>query len=471
VLWYYACSPFEYFEAMKMKPRRILLFIFVILIGGIIACQSSLPANRLTTSSTGIEVNARFREFYEQLGGKNVLHLPISPLFPHDGREYQYTAAVLMVYNPIALKGQQYYLAPIGAEMGISEAVTSPGSPGGHAIHSGFVELYEGLGGINVIGVPQTSVRYNEERGGIEQFFQNAGFFQLEGDPENQIQLIHYGAWMCAESCNFSFDPVFAPLLSKVVETPFALAVSRLNPIFTGQPLTEPYIAADGQIEQIFENVVVVSAPDRPAGIALRPITAMLGVQVQLENQFEIPQHFMDFISQNSGLEFSGPSVSVYGKQSDEVFRQCFTNLCLDYYPNKSDDLQVRLTPLGYIYKGRFYQETGVTPTPSSVNSYTVKASKGYSLVAPSKSQIIIVSVFEGHAPILGSEPKVTLMLPGGAIQNYQMQPTNSEGRSSIELDPISAAHGTRVDYRVCVTAQTGDAICIDDNFLIWGSP
>ena len=179
----------------------------------------------------------------------------------------------------------------------------------------------------------------------------------------------------------------------------------------------------------------------------------------------------MDFISQNSGLEFSGPSVSVYGKQSDEVFRQCFTNLCLDYYPNKSDDLQVRLTPLGYIYKGRFYQETGVTPTPSSVNSYTVKASKGYSLVAPSKSQIIIVSVFEGHAPILGSEPKVTLMLPGGAIQNYQMQPTNSEGRSSIELDPISAAHGTRVDYRVCVTAQTGDAICIDDNFLIWGSP
>lgn len=454
-----------------MKHKRIFYFLLLLLIGSIISCQSTLPANHFANLSSGVEVDARFREFYEQLGGREVLNLPISPLFSHNGREYQYTAAVLMVYDPLAPRGQQYYLAPIGAEMGINEQITAPGYPGGHAIHPGFLSLYEEMGGIQIVGVPLTSVRYNEERGGFEQFFENAGFFQLEGDPEGKVQLIHYGAWMCADACNFNLDPVFAPLLSKVVETPFANAVSRLNPNFTGKPLTEPYISTDGQVEQIFENVVVVSAPDRPGGIALRPITAMLGVQVQLENQFYIPPHFMEFLAQNSGLEFSGPAVSEYSMQSDEVYRQCFTNLCLDYYPNTVDGLQVRLTPLGFIYKGRFYQENGVTPTPASTNALTLKIAKGYDLVSSGDSQIIIVNVYEGHQPLSGLVPNLTIMLPGGALQKYQMPPTQAEGRSSIELEPIAAPHGTRIDYRVCVITQAGNEICGDDNFLIWGSP
>jgi len=322
-----------------------------------------------------------------------------------------------------------------------------------------------------MMGAPLTAVRYNQERGGVEQFFENAGIFQLEGDPSNEIQLIHYGAWMCADSCNFHQDPVFAPLLPNIIETPFALAVSRLDPAFTGKPLTEPYISTDGQVEQIFENVVVVAAPEKPAGIALRPITAMLGVHVQLEKNFETPANFGEFISRNSGLEFSGPAVTDYDKQSEQVFRQCFTNLCLDYYPQQAADLQIRLTPLGYVYKSRFYQEVDLKPTPTSSQNITMKVSKGYGLVAPNTSQVIIVQLFQGYQPLAGLQPEITLMLPGGAVQSLHLPPTQSEGRTSLELDPISASHGTRIDYRVCVNPQVEEEICIEDHYLIWGSP
>ena len=455
-----------------MNRKRIFnFFLYVLLFGSISACQANTSTNQNFDNLGGGDVDARFREFYEQLGGADILSLPISPKFTHKGREYQYTAAVLMVYDALAARSQQYYLAPIGVEMGIAEPPTAPGYPGGHAVYQGFLSFYEELGGIQIIGAPLTAVRFNEERRGIEQFFEKAAFFQLEGEPSNKVFLVHYGAWMCADSCNFDLDPVFAPLLSTVVETPFANAVTRLNPTFTGKPLTEPYISTDGQVEQIFENVVLVAATDKPAGIALRPITAMLGVPVRLEKDFEVPSFFQDFISQNSGFEFSGVAVTEYARQSDEVYRQCFTNLCLDYYPNKAPDLQIRPTPLGYVYKGRYYQEIQITPTPASSQAVIMKVSKGYGLVSPHDSQIVVVQLYEGHQPLAGFGPDLTLMLPGGAIQSYTMSPTQSDGRTTIELDPISAPHGTRIDYRVCVVTQSEADVCIDDYFLIWGSP
>jgi hypothetical protein len=454
-----------------MYRKRLLLFISaVLLVGSMSACQAKTSVYQQIGMS-GLGVDTRFLEFYEQLGGKDVLSIAISPKFTHNGREYQYTAAVLMVYDPLADGSQQYYLAPIGVEMGIAEPPTAPGQPGGHDVFQGFQPLYNDIGGRFIMGAPLTSVRYNEERGGVEQFFENAGLFQLEGDPANEIQLIHYGAWMCADSCNFDRDPVFAPLLPNIVETPFAHAISRLDPAFIGKPLTEPYISTDGQVEQIFENVVVVAAPEKPAGIALRPITAMLGVPVQLEEQFETPAFFREFISRNSGLEFSGPAVTDYDKQSEEVFRQCFSNLCLDYYPQQAPDLQIRLTPLGYVYKSRFYLEVDPTPTPVSSQKMTMKVFKGYGLVAPNTSQVIIVQLFQGYQPVAGLQPELTLMLPGGAVQSLLLPPTQSEGRTSLELDPISATHGTRIDYRVCINHQGEEKICIDDHYLIWGSP
>ncbi len=450
--------------------RRLLIFCLLLtLIGSISACQPPPPPNS-GQSTSGIGGNGgidpRFREFYDLYGGKDTLGIAISPKFSQNGVEYQYTAAALMAYNPSAERSSQFYFAPIGIELGIADPPTDPGQPGGHKIYQGFVGIYERMGGSKLVGTPLTDVKFNEERGGIEQHFENLGFYQLESDTD-LVKLIHYGAWMCASACNFQSDPGSIVMEQAVVEEPFAQSTSRLNPSFTGKPLTEPFIASDGRVEQIFENVVVVEASDRPGGIALRPITAMLGVPVQNGAQFEIPGYFMELINQNSGLELSGPPVTEYTRQSDEVYRQCFANLCLDYFPNKANELKVRPTALGYLYESKFYESGSVTSPPTSAQTITMRVSKGYNLVAPTQSQIINVFVYNNNQPNTNVQPTLYLMLPGGETNSFSFPPTNSSGRSSLHLEPISAAHGTRVDYQVCVVSE----ICLEDHFLIWGNP
>jgi len=450
-----------------MIRRLLILPLLLILLGSITACLPTTTITSQSSSSRGSgDVDPRFREFYDNHGGRDYLGVAISPKFTNSGVEYQYTAAALMAYNPSAERSRQYYFASIGVELGLADPPTDPGQPGGHKIYQGFVGTYERMGGSRLVGLPLTEVKFNEERGGIEQYFENLGFYQLESAPD-RVYLIHYGAWMCASSCNFKSDSASIVMERSVVEEPFRAATTRLDPIFTGKPLTEPYIASDGLVEQIFENVVVVETPSRPAGVALRPITAMLGVPTQSGAQYDIPGDFREFINLNSGFELSGEAITEYTRQSDEVYRQCFTNMCLDYFPNKAEELQVRPTPLGYLYKSKFYNGDGATPTPTTAQSITMKVSKGYSLVAPDESQVINVTVYSNNLPYANAQPSLYLMLPGGETKSFSFPPTQSNGRSSIYLDPISAAHGTRVDFQACVK----NGICIEDYFLIWGNP
>ncbi len=451
-----------------MIRRLLLLSLLLMIMGSITACQPTPTI--VNNSEVGIGgsgdsggVSPRFREFFDHHGGKELLGYAISPLFTNNGVEYQYTAKVLMAYNPAAERSRQYYLAPIGVELGIAEPPTDPSAPGGHNIYQGFIGTYERLGGSRLVGLPITEVRYNEERGGVEQYFENLGMYQLESEP-TRVYLINYGAWMCASSCDFNSDPVGNVMQSAVVNKPF-VATTRLDPTFTGKPLTEPYIASDGRVEQIFENVVVVEASDRPGGMALRPITAMLGVPVRTDAQFDVPAAIMQMISQNSGFELSGQPVTEYSRQSDEVYRQCFENLCMDFFPNKPEDLQVRPTALGYLYKNRYYQG-GTAPTPVG-QKITLSVSVGYNLVDPGQSQVITVYVYNNNQPYANIKPTLSLMLPGGKTQSITFPPTASNGRTSLTLDPISAAHGTRVDIQVCAVSGA----CLDDYFLIWGDP
>lgn len=128
----------------------------------------------------------------------------------------------------------------------------------------------------------------------------------------------------------------------------------------------------------------------------------------------------------------------------------------------------VRPTALGYLYKSRYYQDGGgSSPAPSSSSSITLKVSTGYNLVAPNQSQIITVIVYNNNQPYADVQASLYLMLPGGETKSLDFPPTQSNGRSSLHLEPISAAHGTRVDYQVCVM----NSICLDDHFLIWGNP
>ena len=216
------------------------------------------------------EIDLPFREFYDMLGGGNLLGPAISPKFEKNDVRYQYTASSLMVHDPQATLGQPYYLAALGLDMGLAEPpVPEPEDSkvryvDGHVIGEVFVPLYDQLGGKRVVGSPLTEMHYNPKKGVFEQYFENMGMYWLENTPPEEVHLLAYGVWKCKDSC-FEY-----PAGPDTVEIPprigkmFKDAVARLGIDFTGRALTEPYQTPDGNTEQVFENIVLVVEAGRP---------------------------------------------------------------------------------------------------------------------------------------------------------------------------------------------------------------
>jgi len=415
------------------------------------------------------DIDQRFREFYDLLGGIDVLGPAISPKFTHGGNEYQYTAAVLMVYYPNSIDSQRYQIASLGVELGVAEAPLNPDAPNGHEIYQGFSETFNKLGAMRFVGLPITDVRYNAERARIEQYFENMGFYQLENDPASEIKLLHYGSWKCAVACGYESPKESQILQQTTVESPFSSAIQRLDPSFTGFPLTNPYISHDGLLEQIFENVVVVADPNNPAGIRLRPILGLFGVPVDENANYEIPDFFLEYLNRNTGLEFSGEPVSEYATLSQDVNRQCFSNLCLDYYPNSPDGMRVRPVALGYTYKNLYFQ-SGSTESAATNNVVTLKVWERHPLIANNQVQAIGLTVSNGNRPMEGVIAVLTLTIPGSGDISFSFPVTRNDGTTYLELSPISMPDGTRIDYQVCVT-NLNEKFCVQEDFMIWGSP
>jgi len=443
-----------------MIRKHILLSLFVLA-----TLLSGCKVNTASIASGGNsenDVDLRFREFYDWLGGENVLGPVISEKFGKGGYEYQYTAAVLMVYIPNADDNQRYQLAPLGMELGIAEPPMNPDSPTGHEIYPGFLDIYNLMGGIRYAGVPITEPHYNADKGRIEQYFENVGFYHLEADFDN-VHLLHYGAWKCGVSPEEATVRVWSSVGSS-----FDAAVQRLDPTLTGYPLTETYTAFDGVLEQIFENVVIIADINNPGNIRLRPILGMIGIPVQEPGNYLIPKPFREFIDRNSGLEFTGQPLTEYAGLSSEVFRQCFSNLCLDYFPNAPKGFDVRPAPLGYTYKSLYYLPGEQQISGNSKSEITLRVWETYPLLANSQKQEIGVRLESGQKPLENFEPILTLNVPGMGDIGYKFPPTNQDGTSYLVLDPINAANGTRIEYQVCVKDLNNDNYCITDDFMIW---
>ncbi|MEN8173313.1 MAG: hypothetical protein ABFS03_10590 [Chloroflexota bacterium] len=161
-----------------------------------------------------MEVDLVFLEFYESLGGADVLGIAITPKFTQDSVVYQYTTASLMTYDARFPLSQQYALAPIGIKLNISEAPTNIDLPGGHAVHPEFQSIYNQMGKIYFTGLPLTAGRYNPEFGRIEQYFENVGFYHMDTDAPGTVRLLEYGAWYCKPSCDYRSPHNALPVLN-----------------------------------------------------------------------------------------------------------------------------------------------------------------------------------------------------------------------------------------------------------------
>ncbi|MEJ2710064.1 MAG: hypothetical protein P8074_20810 [Anaerolineales bacterium] len=542
----------------KYTTRLILTLAFFLSVL-VVSCnqQPPGPAPSPTPQST-YAVGPIFAQFYNILGGSEVLGAPISPVFEEDGLTYQYTTASLMVYNPDAPANRRFLLAPLGLSMDLNMYLAAPTlqTPGtrtvdGYTIYSLFVPLYDDLGGENVVGKPLTDVNYNQERNRIEQYFENLGFYLPGGDLDSPPRLLAYGAWACEEICGSTFPPLnsiidvpkaasesappveeeaqeqeeaeqeeatwsyfYMPLIAQnaVIEQVFnkalgwfkfnlpivhrALpdrtllreAVNRLGSDFTGFALTEPYLTPDGKLEQIFENVVLRVGTQQEIPVELRPLPELLGISqgplespsadpamefyaIEDDQGFNVPAYFWHYLNLHGGEQVSGPPITRFELLDDQVYWQCFRNLCLEEHRVTPEGLLIRPTALGYQYKDHFYRPPETQLPEPAGKELSIQVWESSPFVASNQEQKIEVSVQENNSPLPGVVPVLTLTLPNASPKTYYFPATGPNGRTSLRLPPIQAANSTLIQYQICIPDQNRDKFCIKDSYLIWNNP
>jgi hypothetical protein len=388
--------------------RRVPLTIALLLIACLGWACSKTPASNSPYDFAGqFQVDPVFRAYYNYHGGEELLGKAISPPRKEGSLTIQFLESGKLVFDPNAPERSRFRMAPLGLENAVREPDTPPPTnpafhySNGHTIAPEFYPLYETLGA-DMVGKPLTEEKLNLIRKRHEQFFENLGFYRIEGTTE--VHLLAYGSWVCLDKCLES-----SPLSQNSIDI-----LSYIDPVFqgfvnqygvdmTGFALTGAYASSDGKWEQIFENVVLAAdSRINPQSVALRPIAEKVHIMVEeprspsgdpemyyypvqeKENKgYEIPLYFWDYIQKHGGVPVVGVPVTHYSLLAGQVYHQCFTNLCLIYDPSAVEHARVRPEPLGYPYRVLYYS------SPEHTNTLTTSTPASGSGMGPYPSPVI----------------------------------------------------------------------------------
>lgn len=368
----------------------LLVLIFVTTACGLSDSSTATPEPETTA------IDPVFREFYNYLGGRDLLGDAIAPSIQEGGLTSQFIETGKLVFDPNAAPARRFQLQSLGVQMGLSEQpVPPPANPqlhyeNGHVIYPDFYPLYEQLGA-QMVGKPLTEVRFNLIRQRYEQYFENLGLYRLQGSAE--VRLLSYGIWACGD-CTLPQGVTSASAesgkidvkSSAAVDPAFRGFVEQQGAAFTGFALQNAGAAGDGQWEQILENVVLITGSQAGQGpVGLRPLSEALHIApeaprpysgdanmyfypVQGDLGYEIPTAFWDYIGQHGGTTVFGAPITHYGQLQGVIYHQCFRNLCLMYDQSANEQARVRPEPYGYAYKllyGRPEPTAAPTATPA----------------------------------------------------------------------------------------------------------
>jgi hypothetical protein len=480
------------------KITHLSLFVLAALLA---ACgRPSQPVNSASMAPSSSLVNEGvysvepvFEEFYAYLGGVEVLGPAISPLRESRTLKIQYVENGLMVYDPLATPSDRFQLAPLGVELGMGgRAVPDPGLPNrryiaGHVIDPDFLDFYEKLGGARFAGRPITEARHDFENRRIEQYFENLGFYRLEDDPSGKVRLLAYGVLACNRQCRYEAPSNAIPGLRPPLPEPFASKAASLGLSFTGLTLSEPYKAPDGKLEVIFENVVLAAGQEEAGEAFARPIVEMLGIQPQPMHECQaseletclpgeggqghkVPLYFEEYISRHGGLDLFGYPITEVFLVENGLYRQCFTNVCLDFSVNAPEAERLKPAPLGKTYQER-YSKFWEQQFEDNLDGVQIKVWEKEAMVASGQPQEIHVKILEDETPLVNREPVLRVTLPDGKERIFHFAPTDENGESFFSLPAIDGPNGTLIPYDVCLTGISRRTLCVGDNFLIWESP
>jgi hypothetical protein len=466
------------------------------------ACTPSTNASISLKQDMGVlQVDPVFREFYRALGAADTLGPAISNLLQKDNFQCQYTANALMCYNfDAADENQRYSLSPLGRSLDMrDEPNLGPAAQGervvdGYTIYDEFLPMYDRMHGALYIGHPLTQVRANYNQRRIEQYFENVGFYRLLSEPRGQVHLIAYGAYTCKSDCQFTPSGESAVIGGEAaVEQRFLSPLMRIGGILVfGQPLTNPYIGKDGNIEQVYEKAVFFAPKDNPGAMRLRPAPLILGISFSLPGRkmddsrmvfyptqanlgFNVPRIFDNFIASHGGIEISGQPISEIGRvENENIYRQCFENYCLDYDPSASESLRIRLAPIGQNYLDYAHIPGQV------VNRFVYSEETVLLSVNEQKPQIntneaqqisVLVLQRKNQRPINKVEASLRVFLPDGKVLEKHIPPTDADGSASVTIPAQpSIQNGTVVPYQVCLNVPADKQICAQESYLVWNT-
>ncbi len=477
--------------------------LFGILVSG---CTSLTDDSTSIAATPGLHsVDPALREFYETLGGEDVLGPAISRLFPYKNRECQYMQNALLCRDPQATDVERFGFFPLGRTFQIQMDPSRKVQAGEHVvdgvpIYEEFLPLYERLYGAHYVGRPLSEVRLNYEQKRIEQYFENVGFYRRFDEPQGEVHLLAYGAFACAGDCPFTVadGSAITRLESTAALQPFFLSLERMGGLTVfGLPLSEAYTAADGNMEQVYETAVLYGPADVPGGVRLRPIARQLGMPqtepvrpqygeadgmvfyyVNGELGYHVPIVFDAFIASHGGREISGDPIAEVLQVGETLYRQCFENYCLDYDSSAADELRVRMAPLGrMLLSGETFSMPALgetkraEPLDFSPETVRLQLSEARTRVRADESNRIDVLVLsaESRQPLANIEAGVVVELPDGSTYTTTLGPTDANGYAGVEIPPMNAvANGVILPYTVCLNVPSQEPICAVESYLIW---
>lgn len=475
-----------------IKLRRPAIFLLSIFVFVFLVTACSIKGGLPSPTPEGTySIDPLFQPYYQRLGDADVLGPAISPVFEDKGKIYQYLDSGLLRYDPDLPLSQRLGFAPLGRDLGVFELPVANLSPSkgtyadGHRIDDQFLPLYIKLGGKDTFGKLLTEIHKNTEENRYEQYFENLGFYWSADDPDKTVRLLSYGAWKCDQSCRHpppEGSRLNQPLRSAV---PFVTEVARKGLDFTGYALTEPYLAPDGLLEQIYENVVLTVDTGTGSDVRLLDLPEKVGIAMEALVQqsttgemyfypvqgglgYNIPPYFMEYIQENGGMDYIGTPITQLAQQADQTYRQCFKNMCLEAAPDSSGNLSVHPVPLGVKYRDLYFKPEQVKISPDQSVDITMQLWEDYPMVSPTQEQQIGVAVYGNNVPVAGMVPELELTLPDGSVKTYVMPPTGTDGQTQLKVESLNARNGTLIPYKVCVGTPSGHKFCVIDSYLIW---
>jgi hypothetical protein len=486
---------------MKIRLRKrhtfgilMILVVFLALfgLGGQFLMPRLLPQ---PTPTAGPAIDPLFKEFYNTLGGFDVLGAALTGLVEREGRTCQYTDAALMCFERSGSQtAGNYTLAPLGRQVIGSEekplAVSQSGSRdlgGGFVLYEEFAPLYNRLFGALFVGRPLTQVRVNHDLGRYEQFFENVGFYRRFDDAPEQVHLLPYGAYLCGPGCSQKLDEFWITQQSALIAQPFELSVQRLGLSDLGAPLAQPKRTDDGYIEQVYDNALLYAPENDLSQVRLRPLVRMLDFvpveepgpekpheqlafyEVRDGLGFNVPLFFDRFVAFHGGRDLAGdPLTELFVLEPERLYRQCFENYCLDYDALAPAQTRVRMVALGLEYVRRT-DPAQMLRRAFSAETVQLSVAEAHPQLSKDQTQEISLHVYhrQDGAPMYLVEGMLTLTYPDRPSETYYFSPTDNAGRSAVQFKvPADLANMSIVEYRVCLNLPADPQICATESFF-----